>query len=91
MESITIGSGMTSIATNVPFSNCSKLKTVYIDSSTIAAGLSSQTVYGNLVNWANDIYILDDESITSVGSYVTTNFSIDSENVVEGYVHYHKN
>lgn len=88
IQEITIGAGVTSIGSRA-FTRCSSLTTVIIDSSRIASGLTSKTYWGNLINYATTIYIKD--NITTIGSYVTTNFTIADEQDKDGYVKYVKN
>ena len=88
LETLTVGSGVTSMSSNETFGGCSKLTTVIIRSSTIARNISSATSYANLVAKAETIYIKD--NITTIGSYITDNFSV-IESDRTGYVKYVKN
>ena len=49
------------------------LKTVYIDSPTIASSITASTSSGSLIANATDVYIND--RISSVGSYITSNYT----------------
>ena len=69
---------------NSAFFNCSKLKTVIIDSLTIASNLSTQTSCGYVVNYATTVY-----TKTTPGSYITTNVNVETSDL-EGYTKYVK-
>ena len=89
LQSITIPETVTSIG-DLAFRLNSSLKTVYIDSATIAAGLTGNAVYGNMIKWAETIAIRSD--ITNVPSYVTSNYKTVGSVTVDGveYVTYSK-
>ena len=84
---LTIGESVTNAGTYA-FFGCSKLKTVIINSSTIAGGITAQTSFNNMVNVAQTIYIRED--IVTIGSYITSNFSVVTSDR-PGYVKYVKN
>ena len=86
LTSIKIPPLVTTIEKNA-FYGCENLKSVYIDSPTIAGGLKNADVYGRLVTYAKYIYVKSD--ITSVGAYLTNNFTKTIE--IDGYVLYIKN
>ncbi len=88
LEKITIGQGISVMGVNALFAGCSKLKTVVLRSSQIANGITAQGSYGGIVNYAETIYIKED--ITTIGSYITENFSVTTSDR-EGYVKYVKN
>ena len=81
LTSITIPETVTSIG-DLAFRLNSSLKTVYIDSATIAAGLTGNAVYGNMIKWAETIAIRSD--ITNVPSYVTSNYKTVGSVTVDG-------
>ena len=58
LEKVTIPSSVTSIGSG-NFLNCTSLATVIVDSSTIAAQLSSKTAAGHLLNYATTVYVKD--------------------------------
>ncbi|MBQ8683698.1 MAG: leucine-rich repeat domain-containing protein, partial [Clostridia bacterium] len=89
LQSITIPETVTSIG-SLAFRLNESLKTVYIDSATIAAGLTGNAVYGNMIKWAETIAIRSD--ITNVPSYVTSNYKTVGSVTVDGveYVTYSK-
>ena len=89
LQSITIPETVTSIG-DLAFRLNSSLKTVYIDSATIAAGLTGNAVYGNMIKWAETIAIRAD--IENVPSYVTSNYKTVGSVTVDGveYVTYSK-
>ena len=89
LTSITIPETVTSIG-SLAFRLNESLKTVYIDSATIAAGLTGNAVYGNMIKWAETIAIRSD--ITNVPSYVTSNYKTVGSVTVDGveYVTYSK-
>ncbi|MBQ8683930.1 MAG: leucine-rich repeat domain-containing protein, partial [Clostridia bacterium] len=89
LTSITIPETVTSIG-DLAFRLNSSLKTVYIDSATIAAGLTGNAVYGNMIKWAETIAIRAD--IENVPSYVTSNYKTVGSVTVDGveYVTYSK-
>lgn len=69
------------------FNLCSNLATVYIDSSTIANGITSSSSYGYLTNYATTLYIKDTITVTTV----PYSFTVDpSGSDVTGYVKYIK-
>ena len=86
LTSITIPEGVTSIV-SYAFSGCSNLATVYIDSETIANGITSSTSYGYLTNYATTLYIKDTITVTTVPSGWTEDTSGSD---VVGYVKYIK-
>ena len=67
LETVKIPMNVASVDTNA-FYLCEDLKSVYIDSPTIANKLTSNTVCGRLISYAKYIYIKND--ITEVGSYL---------------------
>ena len=83
IKKLTLGSGLTNIGTQAFFS-CSNLKTVIIDSPTIAANLSAQSSYENLVNYATTVY-----TKTTPGAYILNNFNVETSDI-EGYTKYVK-
>ena len=87
IEQITIGEGVTKIYDNA-FGFCSNLKTIMINSEVIAGGITAQKSQGNLLQYAQTIYIK--EGITP-GSYITdtTIFKVETSDK-EGYVKYVK-
>ena len=89
LTSITIPETVTSIG-DLAFRLNSSLKTVYIDSATIAAGLTGNAVYGNMIKWAETIAIRAD--IENVPSYVTSNYKTVGSVTVDGveYITYSK-
>ncbi len=86
LETVRIPANVTSIDTNA-FYLCEDLKTVYIDSHTIAGGLKSDSDYGRLISYAECVYVKND--ITEIGSYLTNAFTRMAE--VNGYVLYVRN
>ena len=79
-------SSLTSIG-NSTFEDCSKLTTVYIDSETIANGITSSSSYGYLTYYATTLYIKDTITVTTVPSgWVEDSSGSD----VTGYVKYIK-
>ncbi len=84
LTEVTISSGLTSIQSNA-FKDCSKLSTIIIDSSTIA-GINSTSSY--LASYATTVYVKD--TITSVGTIITTTcpYQVDSDKT--GYNKYVK-
>ncbi|MFA6860746.1 MAG: leucine-rich repeat protein, partial [Clostridia bacterium] len=91
LTSVTIPSSVASIGSSA-FYGCSNLKNVTINSSTISNGLTSNTVYGNLIYYftaGSELYILD--SIETIGSYVTDLTKFNAPVVVDiGGVNYKK-
>lgn len=83
MTKLTIGSGLNSVGFG-GFESCRELKTVIIDSSTIASNLSSESSFGKLVNWATIVY-----TKTTPGSYILNNFSEETSDI-DGYKKYVK-
>ena len=67
---------------------CSNLKEVSIDSPDIVKNIKTQTAQGNIVNYAETIYIKSD--ITEIGSYIKDNYQ-RPESDKDGYVKYIKN
>ncbi len=86
LKEIEIGKNIEVISSHV-FSYCSQLKNVIINSPNIAKKITTQTAQGNIVNYAETIYINSD--ITEIGSYITDNYNI-LESDKEGYVKYVK-
>jgi len=91
LSSLTIPSSISSVGSTV-FDGSTLLKTVIVDSTTIASGLTSNTVFGNLLNnftSGSELYILD--SIGTIGSYVTSTTNFNTPVVVDiGGVNYKK-
>lgn len=87
LTEITIPNSVTSIG-NSAFRASSSLKTVIIDSSSIASKITDYQSAGWLVSYANTIYIK--ENLTSIGSYITANYSEETTDK-EGYIKYIKN
>ena len=87
LTSVTIGSGVKTIDYSA-FNKCSALATVVIDSATVASGITSKTVYGNLINYATKVYVKEG---LWVGSYLsnTANFTVGTSDKT-GYVMYTK-
>lgn len=85
LENIEIGENVTSIANSFP--TCGNLRVVTIRSSTVANNINSKTSMGNLIYYANTIYIKD--NINSIGNYITDNYQV-TESDKEGYVKYIK-
>ncbi|MBQ8684402.1 MAG: leucine-rich repeat domain-containing protein, partial [Clostridia bacterium] len=81
ISSITIPETVTSIG-DLAFRLNENLKTVYIDSATIAAGLTGNAVYGNMIKWAETIAIRAD--INAVPTYVKANYPYTDTVVVGG-------
>ena len=81
LASITIPETVTSIG-SLAFRLNESLKTVYVDSAKIAAGLTKNDVYGNMIKWATTIAIRSD--IETVPSYVTTNYKTVGTVTVDG-------
>ena len=71
LEEVGIGTNVTNIETNA-FANCSSLTTVLIDSSTIASGLTSASVYGGLIANADTVYI---KTGMTPASWFSSNYS----------------
>ncbi|MBQ8684413.1 MAG: leucine-rich repeat protein, partial [Clostridia bacterium] len=90
LTSITIPETVTSIG-SLAFRLNESLKTVYVDSATIAAGLTGNAVYGNIIKWAETIAIRAD--ITGVPNYVKNNYPYVGARTVDGvdYVTYSTN
>ncbi|MBQ8684020.1 MAG: leucine-rich repeat protein [Clostridia bacterium] len=89
LTSITIPETVTSIG-SLAFRLNESLKTVYIDSATIAAGLTGNAVYGNMIKWAETIAVRAD--IENVPNYVKNNYKTVGTVTVDGveYVTYSK-
>jgi len=87
LKEITIGTNIKGISGHT-FSFCSELKNVIINSPDVIKKITTQTAQGNIVNYAETIYIKSD--ITEIGSYITDNYEI-TETDKEGYVKYIKN
>lgn len=83
LENITIPANVNSIDTNA-FYLCENLKSVYIDSPTIAAGLKYSTSYGRLISYAEHIYIKD--GIEVVGDYLINSCTKGEQ--INGYTLY---
>ena len=85
---IIIPEGVTSIS-KMGYSYCVGADTVYIDSATIAAGLTGNAVYGDLIKNTNTIALRADLTATS---YVTANYTVVGSETVNGveYVTYSK-
>ena len=87
MPSITIPANVTKILAGA-FNYCKGLETVYIDSATVVAGLTSNTAMGEVVRYAKTVAI--NASITSVPAYITNTFTEVGSVTVDGveYVTY---
>ena len=90
LTNITIPASVTIIDGILTFDRCFALKIIYIKSPIIATELTSDTACGDLID--NAEVILIEESITSVATYVTDNFSYKEKLNYEGtdYVSYSK-
>ena len=90
LTNITIPASVTIIDGMLTFDRCFALKIIYIKSPIIATELTSDTACGDLID--NAEVILIEESITSVATYVTDNFSYKEKLNYEGtdYVSYSK-
>ena len=89
LTNITIPSSVISMG-NSAFSNCTGLINVTIDSSNVASNLVN--TYGgtsNLIEHATTVYIKSD--ITTVGSYLTSNFTKQGTSDKAGYDKYIRN
>ena len=86
LTSITIGSGVTSVGDSA-FYNCIKLKEVIIESEFVANALTSSNSCGNLINYADTVYIKQlDGGVsmdTSYSTYLNENFT--KQEVTLGY------
>lgn len=67
--------------------DCGFLTTVIIDSEAVASGLTSATAQGYLIHSATTIYIKEG---LSIGSYVESNYSLQTTSDKDGYVMYTK-
>ena len=87
LTSITISEGVTSIS-DYAFYGCTNLATIYIDSSTIANGITSPWSYIYLMANATTLYIKDTITVTTAPN----GWIVDSEGSgqVDGYVKYIK-
>ena len=86
LEEVIIGENLETIS-GYAFYDSRKLQTVIIESSKISRQLNSKAASGNLLNYAETIYIKSD--ITEIGSYITDNYNIVGTDK-EGYVKYVK-
>lgn len=86
LTSIRIPPLVTTIESNA-FTNCEKMKSVYIDSPTVASGITEQSSFGYVIYYAKYVYIKKD--ITDIGSYITSKYA--KKNEVDGYILYVKN
>lgn len=86
LEEVIIGENLETIS-GYAFYDSRKRQTVIIESSKISRQLNSKAASGNLLNYAETIYIKSD--ITEIGSYITDNYNI-VETDKEGYVKYVK-
>ncbi len=86
LQEVIIGKNVTLLGSNC-FNSDTSLKTVTINSPTIAKSITKQTASGKLVYYAETIYIKSD--ITEIGSYIIDNYNI-VETDKEGYVKYIK-
>lgn len=86
LKEVTIGTNIKGISGHT-FSFCSELKNVIINSPDVVKKITTQTAQGNIINYAETIYIKLD--ITEIGSYITDNYQI-VESDKEGYVKYVK-
>ena len=70
------------------FLACKKLKEVILDSKGIANKLTNERSQGDLLRYAETIYIKSD--ITEIGSYITEKYKT-TESDKDGYIKYIKN
>ncbi len=87
LNSIKIPSSVTEISSSIAFINCTNLSIVYIDSSTVASGLSSSTAMGRLIENATDIYIARD---LPTHTFITDGVTYSNLGTADGYTHYQK-
>lgn len=87
LELVKIGKGMETIWTNA-FDGCTNLKTIIIDSESVASGLTAVDSQGKCLAYATTVYIK--EGLTA-GSYLTntSNFTVATTDKA-GYVKYVK-
>ncbi len=83
LSQINIPANVTTIDANA-FTGCTALHTVYIDSPTVAAGISVIGSYGNVVGNARYIYIHKD--IATIGAYLS-NYYYKGELIGDYYKH----
>jgi len=91
LTSVTIGNGVTSIG-SYAFRECSSLTSITIDSETIVSSIADQYSPDDsyLVEFATTIYIKDTIPESSIGSYITENYT-KAETDKTGYIKYTKN
>ena len=87
MPFITIPASVTKILAGA-FNYCKGLETVYIDSATVVAGLTSNTAMGEVIRYADTVAI--NASITDIPTYITNTFTVVGSETVDGveYVTY---
>ena len=68
LTSITIPASVTVIG-DVPFTGCNNMKTVFVDSPTVAAMLSSKSAAGNLINYATTVYVSESAAASLPASF----------------------
>lgn len=87
LEIVKIGAGVENVWSGA-FNDCTNLKTIIVDSSTVASGLTALDSQGGCLTYATTIYIK--EGLTA-GSYVanTSNYTVATSDKT-GYVKYVK-
>ena len=88
LTNITIPSSITSIGDGA-FHTCTGMSYVVIDSTNIAQSIIAEYSYGYIAYYANTIYIKSD--ISTIGSYITSNFTKQATSDKAGYDKYVKN
>lgn len=86
LEEVVIGENLETIS-GYAFYNSKNLSTVIIESLKISKQLTGKGTCGNLIDYAETIYIKT--NITEIGNYITDNFKI-VESEKEGYFKYTK-
>lgn len=84
LENINIGSNLNTI-NNKAFWLCSNIKNITIDSPFIVSALTSEEACGNIIKYAETIYI--NNNIENIGTYIIDNFYITTTDK-EGYNKY---
>ncbi|MDD2446008.1 MAG: leucine-rich repeat domain-containing protein, partial [Clostridia bacterium] len=86
LESINIPNSIIGVGYDT-FLFCDLLKTIYINSATVASSLTPLSACGYLCNHATSVYIKSD--ISTIGSYILNNFTKnDTATTVDGIEYY---
>ena len=82
LKTLKIPASVTTMGAHV-FSNCKKLDTVYIDSATVANGLTEKTSMGRVMMWAKTIAIKADLGHVASG-FLAKEFKVIGSTTLDG-------